>query len=170
MKLKAELNGIEYDLTLDSNESRIVADVCGRRYELEIQRSGDESYLFLENGRVFDLRVTPSPSSKQGFEVAVRGNRHLVKVIDPRRLSMDQDSGRHHHGAAEITAPMPGKVVRVLVEAGQEIEAGAGIVVVEAMKMQNEMKSPRAGTVVSINVNTGDTVEAGTLLAVIESI
>jgi len=63
---------------------------------------------------------------------------------------------------------MPGKVVRVLVEAGQEVEAGTGLVVVEAMKMQNEMKSPRAGNVVSINVSAGDTVEAGTLLAVIE--
>jgi biotin carboxyl carrier protein len=102
------------------------------------------------------------------FDVTVRGNNHLVTVIDPRRLRTDEDADRHHHGTAEITAPMPGKVVRVLVEAGEEVEAGAGLVVVEAMKMQNEMKSPRAGAVVSIKVAAGDTVEAGTLLAVIE--
>ena len=63
---------------------------------------------------------------------------------------------------------MPGKVVRVQIEAGTTVEKGAGIVVVEAMKMQNEMKSPRAGVVVSINVKPGDTVNAGDVLAVIE--
>jgi biotin carboxyl carrier protein len=63
---------------------------------------------------------------------------------------------------------MPGKVVRVHVEAGANVEKGAGVVVVEAMKMQNEMKSPRAGMVVSVNVRPGDTVNAGDVLAVLE--
>ena len=63
---------------------------------------------------------------------------------------------------------MPGKVVRVQLEAGASVEKGAGVVVVEAMKMQNEMKSPRAGVVVSINVKPGDTVNAGDVLAVVE--
>jgi biotin carboxyl carrier protein len=63
---------------------------------------------------------------------------------------------------------MPGKVVRVLVEAGQRVEAGSGIAVVEAMKMQNEMKSPKSGTVVRINVEVGVTVNGGDLLAVVE--
>ncbi|HYV12715.1 MAG TPA: biotin/lipoyl-containing protein, partial [Pyrinomonadaceae bacterium] len=79
-----------------------------------------------------------------------------------------QNSDRHHQGVAEIVAQMPGKVVRVQIEAGATVEKGAGIVVVEAMKMQNEMKSPRAGVVVSINVKPGDTVNAGDVLAVIE--
>jgi biotin carboxyl carrier protein len=63
---------------------------------------------------------------------------------------------------------MPGKVVRVQLEAGANVEKGAGIVVVEAMKMQNEMKSPRDGVVVTINVKPGDTVNAGDVLAVVE--
>jgi biotin carboxyl carrier protein len=63
---------------------------------------------------------------------------------------------------------MPGKIVRVLVEVGAQVETGTGIVVVEAMKMQNEMKSPKAGVVVSINAETGATVNAGDVLAVIE--
>ena len=63
---------------------------------------------------------------------------------------------------------MPGKVVRVMVEAGAEVEAGDGIVVVEAMKMQNEMKSPRAGKVLTVNVEVGTTVNGGDVLAVIE--
>jgi biotin carboxyl carrier protein len=63
---------------------------------------------------------------------------------------------------------MPGKVVRVLVGIGAEVEAGAGIVVVDAMKMQNEMKAPRAGVVVSLGVVPGATVNAGDVLAVVE--
>jgi biotin carboxyl carrier protein len=63
---------------------------------------------------------------------------------------------------------MPGKVVRVMVEAGAEVAAGDGIVVVEAMKMQNEMKSPRAGKVLTVNVEVGTTVNGGDVLAVIE--
>ena len=63
---------------------------------------------------------------------------------------------------------MPGKVVKVQVEAGASVEKGAGVIVVEAMKMQNEMKSPRAGTVVSVNVKAGDTVNAGDVLAVLD--
>ena len=63
---------------------------------------------------------------------------------------------------------MPGKVVKVQVDAGATVEKGAGVIVVEAMKMQNEMKSPRTGKVVSINVKPGDTVNAGDVLAVLE--
>jgi biotin carboxyl carrier protein len=63
---------------------------------------------------------------------------------------------------------MPGKVVRVLVAKGESVEAGAGIVVVEAMKMQNEMKAPKAGTVATLNVEVGTTVNGGDVLAVIE--
>jgi len=83
-------------------------------------------------------------------------------------LRSTHSASTQHAGAAEIVSPMPGKIVRVLVEVGTQVETGTGIVVVEAMKMQNEMKSPKAGVVVSINAETGATVNAGDVLAVIE--
>ena len=89
-------------------------------------------------------------------------------MLDPKRLRSATCSGGHHTGAAEIVSPMPGKIVRVLVKPGADVEAGAGVIVVEAMKMQNEMKAPKAGTVVSIQVAEGATVNAGDVLAVIE--
>lgn len=168
MKLRTELNGQQCELTLELRDSVVTADICGRKYQLEVRQIDEHAALLFDSGRVFEFRIHPHHASHNMFDVAVRGNNHLVTVIDPRRLRTDEDSDRDHHGTAEITAPMPGKVVRVLVEAGEEVEAGAGLVVVEAMKMQNEMKSPRAGAVVSIKVSAGDTVEAGTLLAVIE--
>jgi len=91
-----------------------------------------------------------------------------IKIIDPKRLRGSQTAGAHHTGAAQIVSPMPGKIIRVLVEVGAAVEAGAGVVVVEAMKMQNEMKSPKSGVVVAINAETGATVNAGDVLAVIE--
>jgi biotin carboxyl carrier protein len=89
-------------------------------------------------------------------------------IIDPKRLRSGQSSAVHHTGAAEIVSPMPGKIVRILVAEGANVAAGAGIIVVEAMKMQNEMKAPKAGVVVSINAAEGATVSAGDVLAVIE--
>ena len=112
--------------------------------------------------------LTSGTKSKEIFDVNIRGRSYAVTIVDPKRLRSGQNSDRHHQGVAEILAPMPGKVVRVQLEAGASVEKGTGVVVVEAMKMQNEMKSPRAGVVVSINVKPGDTVNAGDVLAVVE--
>jgi biotin carboxyl carrier protein len=71
-------------------------------------------------------------------------------------------------GPKKLTAPMPGKIVRVLVSQGSEIEAGAGVLVVEAMKMQNEIKSPKKGTIQKILVSEGAAVNAGDVLAIVE--
>jgi biotin carboxyl carrier protein len=167
MKLKAELSGHEFELILDLGGKSVIAEIEGRKYQLDVHQSADDNYLIFDGGHVFDCRVNQHHGSRESFDVAVRGNNYSVAIIDPRKIRTNQDYDRHHHGTAEIIALMPGKVVRVLVETGQEIEAGTGIVVVEAMKMQNEMKSPRAGVVRSMNVEAGATVEAGAVLAVI---
>ena len=93
---------------------------------------------------------------------------YSVTLTDPKRLGSLESVRAPGDDAARIIAPMPGKVVRILVEVGAKVEAGDGIIVVEAMKMQNEMKSPKAGTVIALNIQTGDTVNGGDVLAVIE--
>jgi biotin carboxyl carrier protein len=168
MRLRALLDNKEHELELDINDRHVVAGVDGRRYALEVRASDEHSYLIFKDTQVFECRVNSHSGSRDTFDVTMRGKTYPISVIDPRRLRMDADSDRHHHGTAEIAAQMPGKVVRVLVEEGQEIASGAALLVVEAMKMQNEMKSPRAGVVVSVNVSAGETVEAGQLLATIE--
>ena len=168
LKLKARINDRDLEVILLNEGERVVATVAGRKYELEVHRSDDDSYLVFNNEHVYDCRVTSKGKSRESFEVDFGGNSYSIDVSDPKRLRSDQNSDKHHHGLAEIVAPMPGKVVRVQVEAGMEIEKGAGIVVVEAMKMQNEMKAPRAGKLVRINVKPGDTVNAGDVLAVVE--
>jgi len=168
LKLKARIVDCEEDLILKVEDGRVSAEVGGRVYNLEVREPMPGTYLFFHGNDVYECLVTERAKSKDHFDVGFRGHNHAVTIVDPKRLRSGQNPDRHHHGAAEILAPMPGKVVRVQLEAGANVEKGTGIVVVEAMKMQNEMKSPRDGVVVTINVKPGDTVNAGDVLAVVE--
>jgi biotin carboxyl carrier protein len=165
MKLKAIVGEREEDLLLRIEDGRVSAEIGDRVYNLDVREIEPDSYMFFLNTNVHECRVS---ASKSNFDVSINGRNYSITIVDPKRLRSAQNSDRHHHGVAEILAPMPGKVVRVHTEAGATVAKGAGVVVVEAMKMQNEMKSPRDGVVVSIKVKPGDTVNAGDVLAVIE--
>jgi len=165
MKLKAALGEHEEELLLKIEDGRVSAEIGDRVYSLDVREIEPDCYLFFLNTNVHECRVS---ASKNSFDVSIHGQSYAITIVDPKRLRSGRNSDRHQHGVAEILAPMPGKVVRVQTEAGATVEKGAGVVVVEAMKMQNEMKSPRDGVVVSINVKPGDTVNAGDVLAVIE--
>lgn len=151
MKLKAIIGENEEELELNLDGERVSARIGARSYELDAREIEPGVYLFFLGNKVREFRVDDT-----------------IKIIDPRRLRSGQNSGAHQHGVAQIVAPMPGKVVKVQVEAGTTVEKGVGVVVVEAMKMQNEMKSPRDGVVVSVNVKPGDTVNAGDVLYVLD--
>jgi biotin carboxyl carrier protein len=151
VKLKAIIGNKQEEVLLERDGGRVSARVGSRSYELEARELEPGSYLFFFENEVREVRVDDT-----------------IKIVDPKRLRSGQNSAGHHNGVAEIVAPMPGKVVRVQVEAGATVEKGAGVIVVEAMKMQNEMKSPRSGVIVSVKVKPGDTVNAGEVLAVLE--
>ena len=173
MKLTVRLSDVDHDVSMEINgaEGVVFAEVDGRRYEIEVRELTGEQYLLLVGPRVYKARVDKgqdAPGTTGAFDVALGGRSYDVTVIDPKRLRSAQTTAAHDTGTARIISPMPGKVVRVLVEPGARVEAGEGIVVVEAMKMQNEMKSPKAGVVASINAAAGATVTAGDVLAVIE--
>jgi biotin carboxyl carrier protein len=102
-----------------------------------------------------------------GNQVSVNGRLLNTQVVDPRDRAAS-NARADQQGRAEIQSPMPGKVVRILVAVGDAVEPGQGLLVVEAMKMQNEMKSPKAGTVREIRTRTDATVQAGEVLVVIE--
>ena len=166
VKLKAVIDEREVEIIVKVEGGRVSAEVDGRVYDLQFREPEPDNFLFYAGTEVHECRV--NAKTEDTFEVSIRGRSYAMRIEDPKRLRSGQNSDRHHHGVVEIRAPMPGKVVRVQVEAGAEVEKGAGVVVVEAMKMQNEMKAPRDGVVVSINAKPGDTVNAGDVLAVIE--
>jgi biotin carboxyl carrier protein len=119
-------------------------------------------YSVLHKGQSYEVRLSPT-------EATVNGHRYKYEIEDPRQWKRSQ-SAANPNAPAAITAPMPGKVVRVLVSAGDLVTAGQGIVVVEAMKMQNELKSPRDGRVSALNSTPDQSVTAGTVLALIEPV
>ncbi|MCU1268569.1 MAG: biotin/lipoyl attachment protein [Acidobacteria bacterium] len=168
MKIKAELEGQDHELIIRREGEMVFAQIDGRDYELEVHNASQGEYLLLAGTHVHNCRVENRLQQPNQLVVHVGTHRFQINVHDPRRLSRSHGSGVHHHGSAEIIASMPGKVVRLMVAVGAQVEAGAGIVVVEAMKMQNEMKAPKAGIVVSLNMKEGATVNAGDVLAVIE--
>jgi biotin carboxyl carrier protein len=167
MKLRAEIGDEELALDVRREGGRVFAEVGGRRYELEAHGLDDGEYLLLHEGRVYECRVGAA-GGRGAFEVKVGERAFEVALSDPKRLRGARASAAHDGGRAQLVAAMPGRVVRVLVEAGQEVEAGQPVVVVEAMKMQNEMKSPKAGTVAEVRAQSGATVNAGDVLVVIE--
>ncbi len=103
-----------------------------------------------------------------GDAVVVDGRRQEFAVYDPRSLAGRMGAGAGADGPRAVKAPMPGRVVRVLVAAGDAVMEQQGVVVVEAMKMQNELKSPKAGRVAKVAVMLGDTVGSGDVLVVVE--
>lgn len=168
MKLRATIQDVEVDVEFRRAAGKLFANVDGREYQLEAHKSPSGVTLLTSDGKVFDCRVEGQPSSGQTLDVFVGTDQYAVTLIDPKRLRGAAAASAHTDGAARIVASMPGKVVRVLVAKGATVEAGTGIVVVEAMKMQNEMKTPKAGTVTTLNVEVGTTVNGGDVLAVIE--
>lgn len=157
MKLDVTMSGGEARIEFSSDTFRL-DDGPERRVSAEKVQPG--VYSVLMDGRSYDARV-------DGLTVTVCGRRFEIEVRDPRRWNRRR-AGGSHAGVQHVTAPMPGKVVRVLVAVNDHVDAGQGIAVVEAMKMQNEMKAARPGTVVSINAKAGDAVTAGDVLATIE--
>jgi biotin carboxyl carrier protein len=168
MKLHATVAGLEMSVEIRRDGASLFANIDGREYEIEAHQAAASVMLRTAAGKVFDCRVEGRPSSGQSVDVFVGAHQHAVTLTDPKRLRGATAAGNQADGVARIVAPMPGKVVRVLVEPNAQVEAGAGVVVVEAMKMQNELKAPKAGVVMALNVAVGATVNGGDVLAVIE--
>jgi len=132
-----------------------------RELEIDAHAAANDTLSLLIAGRSYEIRRDAGSG-----EVILQGERFPVEVRDLRSLR-SRRAGREERGPKKLVAPMPGKIVRVLVEEKGEVEAGQGIVVVEAMKMQNELKSPKKGIVTKLLVSEGAAVNAGDALAVI---
>jgi len=172
MKLEIEIQGqlrtIEVDPAADPGRYSVSLDGNAIEVEARLLRPGVLSLVVA--GRAYRAVREDDAPAGNGSEVVVlvAGGRYPYRVEDSRSLKSRRAHASGHDGPKTIKASMPGRVVRVLAERGVEVEAHQGVVVIEAMKMQNELKSPKAGTVIEMRVAPGDTVSAGDVLAVIE--
>ena len=168
MKLIAELNSEKHEVEIKRDGSNLTAEIDGRTYELEASEPEPNVYLLKHSNKIYQIFVSPNEKPGDPFAVNIGNQDYEIKIFDPKRLRGIGAGVGQTEGASEIKTAMPGKVVRILAEVGAEIKQGEGVIIVEAMKMQNEMKSPKDGIVKEIRFAEGATVNAGDVLAVIE--
>ena len=163
-----------YDVVIDDKVRRVELQREGDRWHCKLD--GKEIVVdaaltdrdvisLLVDGRAYEVKREITATDQH---VLVGTERYKSEVRDPRSLRTRKAMAENAAGPRKLTAPMPGKVVRILLPAGSAVEAGQGVVVVEAMKMQNDIKSPKAGTVQQVLISEGAAVNAGDVLAIIE--
>lgn len=145
-----ELDGVKYQIDAKTMPSQIISAIIGNKsFDIDLDDSNQD--LDPLDGRL---------------SVRVRGRVVQLEMLEHRRKKM-KDAAFAHAGLASIKAPMPGKILRYLVKEGDQVTSGQGLVIIEAMKMENELQSPKDGLVISISSQEGLAVEANALLLTI---
>lgn len=165
MKYIATVEGESYEIEINE-DGEILAE--GERLPADFMPVAEQSvYSLIFESRSFEGHISPGA---QGYEVLLRGKRYTVQVEDERSRLLRQVGGASvaAGGPFKLKSPMPGLVVDVPVAKGDEVSKGENLIILESMKMQNELKAPRDGKVVRINVRAGDSVQQDAVLLVLE--
>jgi biotin carboxyl carrier protein len=140
--------------------------VDGSEFVVDGKKTGLANYSLIVDNRSFEVDVDVREDE---YRVLVDGRSYHINLLDERRMRVGGlQSGIQPQGRQNVSVPMPGKVIAVLVSEGDKVERGQGMVIVEAMKMENEVRCPIDGEVKEVRVKTGDALEAGAVLAVVE--
>lgn len=167
MKFEIEWSGPEgkkrhiVELAQSSGTHRVTLD--GRLLNADAVQVSPNTISVILNGQSFEINLSRSADGK--LKVQCGAHEFSAEVMDSRAWRGRKQGALEVEGRQEIVAPMPGKVVRLLVAAGDAVEAGQGLLVVEAMKMQNEIRSPKSGKVERLHAKEGQNVNAGDVLA-----
>ena len=154
-----------YRVELARNEQEWKCKLDGREMPLDVVSAQDGMLSLLLQGKSYEVKQEIVGAESN---VVIGHERFSATVRDPRSFRSRRRSGASEQGVMKIKAPMPGKVVRILAPAGAQVEIGQSVLVIEAMKMQNELKAPKTGVVKKINVAEGAAVDAGQALAEVE--
>ena len=165
LTLEVEVDGVLRRLVVERGDEGCVVHMDGRAIPVDISEPTPGVLSLLIGGRSYRCVRTVFADEET---IAVSGWQHRVAVSDPRSLRSQRRRPGTGNGTLQIKASMPGRVARVLVAAGDAVVAHQGVVVIEAMKMQNELKAARDGRVVEVRVAAGDKVTSGQVLAVLE--
>jgi biotin carboxyl carrier protein len=160
----ATVDGGSMRVEVRGKDGRYTVTIDGRTLEVDLFDNGRDFVSLLIEGKSHEAGLEKRPS---GYTVVLADDVVEVELGEAARGEAPAQR-RGGSGPSVVKAPMPGKVVRVLVGVGDEAAAGAGLVVVEAMKMENELRAPRAGRVLEVVVREGQAVETGARLVVLE--
>ena len=165
MTYEVTVDGKLHRLEIEKAEDVWLCRLDGQEIKVDAILARRDVLSLLVDGRSYEVKREQTATD---LHLWVGSTRYGVEVRDPRSLRSRRDAAGDEKGPKKVIAPMPGRVVRLLVSEGAEVEAGQGIVVVEAMKMQNEIKSPKKGVVQKLMATPGATVNAGDVLAIVE--
>lgn len=165
MVYDVNIDGKNYRLELERAESGWRCRVDGREMQIDAVLTRRDVLSLLIAGKAYEIKREWTATD---LHLWVGSVRYAAELRDPRSLHNRRGSAADETGPKKLLASMPGKIVRVLIREEQSVEAGQSIVVVEAMKMQNEIKSPKKGTVRKIVAAEGANVNAGDVLAIVE--
>lgn len=166
MKFEVLINSSRRIVELDRDANKWRVSLDGEPADADVAEIAPNIFSILLDGKSYEVRVASNPSGT----LTLQTGRHefTAEVFDPRAWRGRRHGALEAEGRQQIVAPMPGKIVRVLVQAGEKVQAGQGLLVVEAMKMQNEIRSPKNGTVERLLVKEGQPVNAGEILGWID--
>jgi len=163
MKFEVRIGKHTRVVELEHEDDRWRIALDGQLLDADAVEIAPNTFSVLLRGQSHEIRVTPLPNGTLTLQTGPE--EFTAEVIDPRAWSGRRHSAVEAEGRQQIVAPMPGKVIRLLVKAGDTVEAGQGLLVMEAMKMQNEIRSPKSGVVERLLAEEGQAVNAGEILA-----
>ena len=165
MVYEISIDGTPHKLELEREGNHWTCRLDGEPIQADAVMPKHDVVSIIIGGTHYEVKRERTPTDVHYW---VKNSRFAVEVRDPRSLRSRKAAAASGEGPQKLLAPMPGKVVRVILAAGSEVESGQGVLVVEAMKMQNELKSPKKGTVKQVMVAEGASVTAGEVLAIVE--
>jgi len=166
MTYDVNVDGKTHRVELERGETTWLCNIDGQEIEVDAALTARDILSVLLDGKAYEIKRERSLQGE--LHMVIGSARYAVDVQDPRSLRSRRAVAGAEAGPQKIKAPMPGKIVRILVSEKDEVKAGQGVIVMEAMKMQNEMKSPKDGVVQKIMTAEGSTVNAGDALAIVE--
>jgi biotin carboxyl carrier protein len=167
MAFIAQLGDKTYTVEIEeTGKSLYRVAVDGSEFMVDGKKTGVTNYSLIVDNRSFEVEVD---ISEDEYRVLVDGRSYHIDLLDERRMRVGGlQSAIQLQGRQNVSVPMPGKVIAVLVSEGDTVERGQGLVIVEAMKMENEVRCPINGEVKEVRVKPGDALQAGAILAVVE--
>jgi biotin carboxyl carrier protein len=167
MTFVATLGERNYTVEIEETDKSVYRiSVDGNEFIVDGKKTGHTNFSLIVDNRSFEIEVDHKGDE---YRVLVDGRNYRVNLMDERRVRTSGGAGSGGaQGRQTVSVPMPGKVIAVLVVEGDTVEKGQGLVIVEAMKMENEVRSPIAGEVKEIKVKQGDTIEGGAPLLIVE--
>lgn len=153
---------------LSQDGNMLEVEVDGKKYSVDLMHTADGTFSILEGGHSYNIELVPRPEAKKYTAYTLYQSYDLEVIDAEARYLKNRGKNGFDSGENSISSPMPGKVVKVLVDVGDVVKEGETVIIISAMKMESEYKAPKDGIVKKVNVKNDDTIEGNQVLIELE--